>query len=306
MAPVVEFQGITKEYNSRFGHQTVRALDDFTLSVESGEIFGFLGPNGAGKTTAMHIALGLLLPTGGSGTLLGRPFGDAQARRRVGFLPESIAFHSLETTSAIQFYARLNGVRGSVLRDRLGSLLERLDLLSVRSRPVNKLSRGMMQRVGLAQALINDPDVLFLDEPTSALDPASRVAVRELLLELRSRGKTIFLSSHLLSEIELISDRIGILHQGKLLRCGRLSQMLHAQEEFEIIVRNLSPDDVSGEPVGDGLVRFRVPAAAQRAAIERVWTGGGELVSINPVRRSLEELFLSLTSAQPPMDGASQ
>lgn len=297
MGPALEFRETSKQYRSFFRRQAATALDRFSLTVEPGEIFGFLGPNGAGKTTAIHLALGLMSPTSGEGTLLSQPFGHARIRRRVGFLAENVSFYNRPARELVRFYGALNGMAGPELAQRTKELLQRVDLADVTKRPVSKFSRGMLQRVGLAQALVNDPELLILDEPTSALDPAGRATVREILLKLRADGKTIFLSSHLLSEIELICDRIGILHRGKLVRLGTIAELVESREEFEIVARNL-PADSSHSAGADGVVKFTVAASSQRAAIELVWSQGGEIVSVAPVKRSLEDVFLSLTGPE--------
>ena len=174
-------------------------------------------------------------------------------------------------------------------------MIEALGLGHEARRNVRQFSRGMLQRVGLAQALVNDPDLLILDEPTSALDPLARVAVRELLLRMRKDGKTIFLSSHLLSEVELVCDRIAVLDRGRLVRLGRTSELLECGEQTEIVARGIAAHAFSGAVVSDGLVTFSIPASAQRVTLQRVWELGGEVVSVNPLRRSLEELFVEVT-----------
>jgi len=278
----------------------VRALEDFTLSVESGEIFGFLGPNGAGKTTAIHLAMGFMRPTRGSGMMLGAKFGHAATRRRVGFLAENVALYHRPAGHLVRFYGALNGLSDPLLARRVRRVLELVELTDDSDRNVGKYSRGMLQRVGLAQALVNNPELLILDEPTSALDPLGRVAVRELLLAARNEGKTIFLSSHLLSEIELICDRVAILHRGRLARLGRTSDLLESREHSEIYIRGLDPDAVAGaKPVEDCLC-ITVPTPSLRTCIERVWALGGEVVRVNPVRRSLEDIFVELTSEPKP------
>lgn len=302
MAAALQFEHISKEYRSFFGGHRTCALDDFTLAVEQGEIFGFLGPNGAGKTTAIHLAMGFMRPTGGSGRMLERPFGDAATRRRVGFLAENVALYHRPVRPLIRFYGALNGMSDPELGKRTREMLELLELEDVESRNASKLSRGMLQRVGLAQALVNDPDLLILDEPTSALDPLGRVAVRELLLRSRNAGKTIFLSSHLLSEIELISDRIAILHKGKLRRVGRTIDLLESAEQSEIVARNVSGDAFAAAALRDGYLIFTIDRADLRSTIERVWSLGGEVVKVNPLKRSLEDIFIELTSQEEPKE----
>lgn len=290
---VLQFNSVTKEYRSLFGRR-FRALDNFSLEVQEGEIFGFLGPNGAGKTTAIHLAMGFMRPTNGSGQLLRQPFGHAATRRRVGFLPENVALYPRRAEQLIHFYGAINGMNASQLRTRSEQVLEMVGLRDDSRRNVSRFSRGMLQRVGLAQALVNDPELLILDEPTSALDPVARVGVRELLGNLRAAGKTIFLSSHLLSEIELLCDRVAVLHRGKLVRLGRTSELLQASDQTEIVAQGLTPDGFVGAVVQNGTVRIVVPADRQRATVERIWNLGGEVISITPQRRSLEDLFLEV------------
>jgi ABC-2 type transport system ATP-binding protein len=295
---VLEFQGITKEYRTSFGRRHVRALDNFSLEVGQGEILGFLGPNGAGKTTAIHLAMGFMRPSSGSGTMLRQPFGHAPTRKRVGFLAENVALYHRPVAPLVRFYGALNGMSDPALAQRTREVLELLDLSDVGKRNASKLSRGMMQRVGLAQALMNDPDLLILDEPTSALDPLGRVAVRELLQHMRASGKTIFLSSHLLSEIELVCDRIAILHRGKLVRLGKTSELLESAEESEIVARGIDSGQFANAASENGFIKLTVRTAEQRPTIERIWTAGGEVVRVNPARRSLEDIFIHLTKEE--------
>ncbi len=303
MPSVLEFDAVTKQYRGILRRERVIALDGFSLAVERGEIFGFLGPNGAGKTTAIHLAMGFMRPTRGSGRMLGRPFGDAPTRRRVGFVPENVALYHRPVYKLVRFYGALNGIRDPALARATRDTLEALELAEVRDRNTGKLSRGMLQRVALAQALVNDPELLILDEPTSALDPLGRVAVRELLQRARAAGKTIFLSSHLLSEIEMVCDRIAILNRGRLARVGTTSDLLEARERFEIVARGVDAHAFPDAVASDGLVRFTVPQAAQRAAIERVWSMGGEVVRVSQQRRSLENVFLELTGKRSLVPG---
>jgi ABC-2 type transport system ATP-binding protein len=289
----LEFDDVGKEYRSLFRSDLVRALDGFSLRVERGEIFGFLGPNGAGKTTAIHIALGLMLPTRGRGQMLGHPFGYAPARRRVGFLAENVALYHRSAAKVVRFYGALNGMRDPKLQRRTEEMLRELDLASVVRRNTEKLSRGMLQRVGLAQALVNDPELLVLDEPASALDPIGRVQVREILLRARRAGKTVFLSSHLLSEVEQICDRLAIVIKGRVARVGTLQELLETQERFVITARGI--DELMFEGTRqNGFIRITVPALDQRRTIEQIWLAGGEVIAVNPVRRSLEDLFVEL------------
>jgi ABC-2 type transport system ATP-binding protein len=305
MPVVLEFDNVTKEYRSFASKRVLRALDGFSLAVEAGEIFGFLGPNGAGKSTAIHLAMGFMRPTSGNGRLLGERFGHPGTRRRVGFLAESVALYHRRAERLVRFYGALNGMGGTNLEKRARQALEIVGLGDHAKRNAGKFSRGMMQRVGLAQAIVNDPELLILDEPTSALDPLARVMVRELLLNARNAGKTIFLSSHLLSEVELVCDRVAVLHRGKLARLGKTTDLLQTGEQTEIIVRGVAARDFEGAVAREGILSFSVPTHTQRATLEKIWNMGGEVVSVNPLRRSLEEIFLEVT-AEPqsrPVEG---
>jgi len=295
--PVLEFDATSKEYNRFLGGRVI-ALQDFSLTVNSGEVFGFLGPNGAGKTTAIHLAMGFMRPTRGHGRMLGRPFGDPATRRRIGFLAENVALYHRPAEQLVRFYGALNGLHGAELKRRSREALESVNLYGEARRNVSRFSRGMLQRVGLAQALINRPELVILDEPTSALDPLARVGVRELLQRAKNEGTTVFLSSHLLSEVELVCDRVAVLNKGKLIRLGKTSELLQSTHQAQVIARGIAPGDFAGGLASDGVIKFDVPICAQRAAIEKVWTLGGEVVSVNPLRRSLEQLFLELTGDQ--------
>jgi ABC-2 type transport system ATP-binding protein len=292
-AAALEFDNITKEYRGLFRRETVKALDGFSLRVERGEIFGFLGPNGAGKTTALHLALGLMFPTRGHGEMLGHPFGHAATRRRVGFLAENVALYHRPAAKLVHFYGALNSMRDPELSQRVLELLRQLDLSAAAHRNTGQFSRGMLQRVGLAQALVNDPDLLILDEPASALDPIGRLQVREILLSARRAGKTVFLSSHLLSELEQICDHLAIVIKGRIARVGSIAELLETQERFVITARGVDALMFEGSQQ-NGFIEITVPALRQRAVIEQIWLAGGEVVALHPVRRTLEELFVEL------------
>jgi ABC-2 type transport system ATP-binding protein len=295
MPGILNYDNVTKDYGRPWSKRRVRALDGFTLSLERGEIFGFLGPNGAGKTTAIHLALGFMRPSSGCGHLLGKPFGDPPTRGRIGFLPENVALYHRPADKLLRFYGALNGMRPQNLRLRAREVLRQVELAQEADRNVAKFSRGMQQRVGLAQALMNDPEILILDEPTSALDPLARVAMRELLLEANRAGKTIFLSSHLLSEIEMICHRVAILDKGRLVKLANTEELLISRDRYEIVAQGVPAGRFEQAQAADGRITFIVPAASQRDALDRVWALGGEVVSVNPVRRTLEEVFLETT-----------
>ncbi len=215
---VVETHGLRK----RFGEKL--AVVDLSLSVGAGEVFGFLGPNGAGKTTSLKMLLGLISPSGGSGRVLGAPLGDRRARGRLGFLPEHFRFQDwLTARELLQFHGRLHGLGGAALRSRAEELLVRVDLLDAAHRKLSEYSKGMLQRAGLAAALINEPELVFLDEPTSGLDPIGRLLVRDLIRDLRGRGVCVFLNSHLLGEVEATCDRVAFMKQGRVVSERRLA-----------------------------------------------------------------------------------
>ena len=293
--PALAFNDVSKHYRGFFHSQWVTALRNFSLRVERGEIFGFLGPNGAGKTTAMHLAIGLMFPSSGRGEMLGHEFGHAPTRRRVGFLAENVSLYHRSAAKLVRFYGALNGLRDSQLRQRTTEMLKELELTDVADRNAGKFSRGMLQRVGLAQALVNDPELLILDEPASALDPLGRMRVREILLQAREAGKTVFLSSHLLSEVEQICDRLAIVIKGRVARVGTLSELLESQDRFVITAKGIDALMFEGSQQ-NGFIKITVPALTQRRTIEKIWLAGGEVIAVNPIRRTLEDLFVELAN----------
>ncbi|HLK54785.1 MAG TPA: ABC transporter ATP-binding protein, partial [Candidatus Angelobacter sp.] len=277
-AAALEFKNVSKQYRGFFRSQWVTALRDFSLRIEPGEIFGFLGPNGAGKTTAIHLAIGLMFPSSGRGEMLAHEFGHAPTRRRIGFLAENVALYHRPAAKLVRFYGELNGMRDPELRQRTTEMLNDLELTEVADRNAGKFSRGMLQRVGLAQALVNDPELLILDEPASALDPLGRVRVREILLRAREAGKTVFLSSHLLSEVEQICNRMAIVIKGQVVRVGTPAELLEAQNQFVITAKGIDAQVFAGTQQ-NGLVKIIIPAQAQRMTIEKIWVAGGEVVA---------------------------
>ncbi|MBZ5506314.1 MAG: ABC transporter ATP-binding protein [Acidobacteriia bacterium] len=293
--PALEFNDVSKQYRGFFRSQWVTALRNFSLRVEPGEIFGFLGPNGAGKTTAIHLAIGLMFSSSGRGEMLGHKFGHAPTRRRVGFLAENVALYHRPAEKLVRFYGALNGMRDPHLRRRTTEMLKEVELTEVAGRNVGKFSRGMLQRVGLAQALVNDPELLILDEPASALDPLGRLRVREILQRAREAGKTVFLSSHLLSEVEQICDRLAIVIKGRVARVGTVAELLEAQDRFVITAKGIDALMFEGTQQ-NGFMKITVPALSQRQTIEKIWLSGGEVVAVNPIRRTLEELFVELAN----------
>ncbi len=293
MSAALEFQNLSKHFGS------YKALDNLSLVLEPGEILGFLGPNGAGKTTAIHLALGFLRPSSGGGTILGKPFGDTSSHAQVGFLPDSPSFFAGSARDAVEMAGLLNNMRNPHLQDRTRSLLAQFDLVSV-GKDARRFSRGMQQRLGFAQALVNEPRLLILDEPTSALDPPGVLEVRELLRAVRNEGTSIFFSSHQLAEVEQICDRIAFLDHGKLLKQGPLQSFLEDSGHAKIVVRGFPSASIEAlaeyrqylDVSSAGSLQFVVPIHLQRKLIEHVWLAGGTLESVTPVRRTLEELFV--------------
>jgi len=293
--PALAFDDVSKHYRGFFRSQWVTALRNFSLRVERGEIFGFLGPNGAGKTTAMHLAIGLMFPSSGRGEMLGHAFGHAPTRRRIGFLAENVSLYHRSAAKLVRFYGGLNGMRDPQLRQRTTEMLKEFEITDVADRNAGKFSRGMLQRVGLAQALVNDPELLILDEPASALDPLGRMRVREILLRARDAGKTVFLSSHLLSEVEQICDRLAIVIKGRVARVGTLAELLESQDRFVITAKGIDALMFEGSQQ-NGFIKITVPALTQRRTIEKIWLAGGEVIAVNPIRRTLEDLFVELAN----------
>ncbi|MFB3852978.1 MAG: ABC transporter ATP-binding protein [Vicinamibacterales bacterium] len=300
----IETTGLTKDYAVGFWRpRPHRALDNLSIGVEPGEVFGFLGPNGAGKTTTLKLLNHLVHPTSGSARIFGRPIGDVAVRRRVGFLPESPYFYDhLTAEELLSYFGRLFGIGRVEARRKASSLLDRVGIGAERRFPLRKLSKGMLQRVGLAQALVNEPDLLFLDEPMSGLDPIGRLEVRKLVLELRDRGCTIFFSSHILSDAEALCSRVAILSKGVLVASGRIEEMLaFGIKGWELIVSELPASAAAslGErgwaprEISSGRYAFEVPSAERPDRIlAEVLSTGASLVSLNPLRQTLEDFFV--------------
>jgi len=243
---VVETHNLTKVYRDFWGRQKVRALKALDLTVRRGEVFGLLGPNGSGKTTTMKLLLGLLFPTSGSIHMLGKPATDVNKNAKIGYLPEeSYLYRFLNAEETLDFYGRLFSMSGAVRRQRVAQLISMVGLESARKRQLREYSKGMARRLGLAQALINDPELILLDEPTSGLDPIGTRNMKDLILDLKRQGKTIVMSSHLLADVQDVCDRIGILHQGELKELGRVEDLLKVTDQTEFRVSGLSEDSKS-------------------------------------------------------------
>ena len=296
-------EGLTKTFKSGWPWRPpIEALSGLSLSISRGEIYGFLGPNGAGKTTTLKILLGLMYATSGRVEILGRPAGDLEVRRRIGFLPEAPYFYDYLTAEEfLAFYGHLAGLERGELSQRIDHLLEVVGLSEARTRQLRKFSKGMLQRVGLAQALIHDPELVILDEPMSGLDPLGRKHVRDLILGLRDQGKTVFFSTHIIPDVEMICDRVGIIVQGKLLAAGRVDELVsngHTQS-VEIVCEGINADEVPSitalatrvlQRGRHCLVALPGPDRLEDV-LAMIRARGGKLVSVTPQKGSLEELF---------------
>jgi len=304
----VQIDALTKDYEVGFlKKRKVRALDHLTLDVECGEIFGFLGPNGAGKTTTLKLLTSLIYPTEGTARILGMPIDDVETRSRVGYLPENPYFYDyLSGRELLEYTAALFGIPKQKARSRADELLDLVGLERERAnRQLRKYSKGMLQRIGIAQALVNDPEIVFMDEPMSGLDPIGRREIRDLLLSLRASNKTVFFSSHILSDVEALCDRVAILSRGKLIRCGTVQEMAGAEDSsLEVVAIGVDPsalcelsesisslESATATPNGVHLVLSN--EAEVDSALAAIRRSGGKLVSINPRRRSLEDIFSS-------------
>jgi ABC-2 type transport system ATP-binding protein len=278
--PAVALTGVTKIFPVPFHRRSVVAVRDLNLEVAAGQIYGLLGPNGSGKSTTLKIILGLVPPTSGQSKVFGRDSDQVASRESVGFLPESPYFYQFLTgEETLRFYGKLCGLRGAALKNRVEEMLALVGLTSARKRRLAGYSKGMLQRIGLAQALIQEPALLVLDEPTSGVDPAGAREIRDLILELKTRGITVLLSSHLLGQVQEICDRVGILAKGALVREGALSELLGVENQTQFVLENAQPDLI--EAIGDLAAR-----------------SGARVIEPGRPRNSLEQLFLEATEAQ--------
>ena len=303
MQAQVRAEALSKTYRVGFFARRVRAVEDLSFEVRAGEIFGLLGPNGAGKTTTLKMLLGFVKPTSGHAFIAGRRAGTVASRRQLGYLPENPALYEfLRGDEYLVFAGRLCGLSRADARKRTAEMLERVGLAGRADRPIRKFSKGMVQRLALAQALVGDPRIAILDEPMSGLDPIGRKDVRDLILQLRDEGRTVLFSTHILSDVEAICDRVGILVEGRLTDCGALADLVApGARAVELVVENVPPDLVA-RLQQDGtrvlqrdratVLTFRDEDRA-RAALSAAVSSGATIVSLTPHRRSLEELFIS-------------
>ncbi len=273
---VVETQNLTKVYRDFWGRQKVRALNALDLEIRKGEVFGLLGPNGSGKSTTIKLLLGLLFPTSGRALVFGKDASEVTKNEKIGYLPEeSYLYKFLTAEETLDFYGRLFDMPASVRKERVQALIEQVGLGWAKRRQLKEYSKGMTRRIGLAQALINNPDLILLDEPTSGLDPLGTREMKDMILQLKSEGKTVVMCSHLLADVQDVCDRIAILYQGDLKELGRVDNLLQVTDETQIRTKGLN------QKAQDEI----------RSVIEK---NGGELVSMDNPKTTLEELFLDI------------
>jgi ABC-2 type transport system ATP-binding protein len=282
---VLSCRALTKDFTDIWGRPTVRSVENLDMTVRRGEVFGLLGPNGAGKTTTIKMILGLIFPTSGLVRVLGADPRDTETKQRIGYLPEESYLHRfLNAGETLDFYGRLFDLPREVRRERAEKLIERVGLKHAASRPLKEYSKGMVRRVGLAQCLINDPELVLLDEPTSGMDPIGSREIKDLILDLKKQGKTVLLSSHLLADVEDVCDRVAMLYRGRLQLEGRVSDLLEVGDVTEVSVRGLS----------DQALKDVTAAAAAR---------GGSVVSAHRRRERLETLFLQVVERERDKSG---
>ncbi|MEZ4269751.1 MAG: ABC transporter ATP-binding protein [Myxococcota bacterium] len=301
ITPVLAFEKLTKEFKLGLRLTRVQAVRSVDLQVHQGEIFGFLGPNGAGKTTSMKMAMGLIRPTSGRALLFGESVERPAIRRRIGYLPEQPYFYDYLTGAEIlDFYGQLYGMPKKARQQRVDALLTLVGLDHARDRTLRRFSKGMLQRIGIAQAILNDPDLVVLDEPMSGLDPMGRKEVRDIILQLKQQGKTVFFSSHILHDIETICDRVAIIVRGRVERMGSLGDLLTANSgsvevvgtdaSAELLAR-LQTDGLGAEVAGHGH-RWVVEEARLETLLRALMDGGARITHVEPMRESLEDLFV--------------
>jgi ABC-2 type transport system ATP-binding protein len=304
--PAIEFLELTKDYPLGFWrNRTCRALDHLTFEVQEGEIFGFLGPNGAGKTTTLKLLMGLIFPTTGTARVCGRSIDDVAMHRDIGFLPEQPYFYDyLTARELLDYFARFFGLDRAERRKRVMLLLERVALANASDIQLRKYSKGMLQRVGIAQAILHDPRVVFLDEPMSGLDPVGRREVRDIILDLKRRGHTVFFSTHIISDAEMLCDRVAVLLAGKLQSVGSPTDIVSIDVRgmeilFETRDGRALPAALAERATQTGQrYRIEVPEAGLYAALEQLRACEARILSVSPLRPTLEDYFLGLVGRE--------
>lgn len=279
ITPAVEIKGLVKDFRTSFRKQTLRAVDDVSIRIMPGEVYGLIGPNGSGKSTTMKALLGLVVPTAGHCAIFGKDSLKVDSRNDVGFLPENPYFYKhLSGAETLRFYGKLCGLKGKMLESRVAELLALVDLEGARDRRLGGYSKGMLQRIGLAQALVQEPRLVILDEPTAGVDPVGSREIRDLILKLKERGITVFLCSHLLEQVQEVCDHVGIIFKGKIVKAGRLDDLIAIEDQTEIVLKDASPELIA-----------QITALVASSA-------GASLVRSGKPRTTLERLFLRETS----------
>jgi ABC-2 type transport system ATP-binding protein len=304
--PVIEIQGLTKEYP--LGHWRPgkrRSLDNLNLQVEEGEVFGFLGPNGAGKTTTLKLLMGLIFPTAGTARVLGHSIDDIRMHRDIGYLPEQPYFYDyLTARELLDYYARFSGYEAKERRERVARFLERVGLTGAANTQLRKFSKGMLQRAGIAQAIIHDPKVIFLDEPMSGLDPVGRREVRDIIQDLKHQGRTVFFSTHILSDAEMLCDRVAVLVGGKLQGVGAPSDLVSVEVQgmeilFEARAGSALPGSITARAVAIGQrYQMQVPESELYEILDLLRSASARILSVVPVRPTLEDYFFRLVGRE--------
>jgi len=306
-APAIEILGLTKDYPVGFWRKRMRrSLDNLTLQVQEGEVVGFLGPNGAGKTTTLKLMMGLIFPTSGTARVRGRSIDDISMHREIGYLPEQPYFYDyLTARELLDYYARFSGYSAKERRERVERNLDRVGLAAAGNVQLRKFSKGMLQRVGIAQAILHDPQVLFLDEPMSGLDPVGRREVRDIIHDLKRQGRTVFFSTHILSDAEMLCDRVAVLHAGKLQGMGAPGEIV----SIDLLGMEILFEAVAGHPLPAGLLanatqtgaryRIEVPEAELYGALDQLRDSAARILSVTPVRPTLEDYFFNLVKSGP-------
>jgi ABC-2 type transport system ATP-binding protein len=312
---LIEVEGLSKEFRLGLFMRRVAAVRGVSFRVERGTIFGFLGPNGAGKTTTIKMLMGLIAPTGGRATLFGHPVPSPRAMARIGFLPENpYVYPYLTPSEFVEHCGRLSGLSGKAVRDRTKASLDRVGMLYAADRPARRLSKGMLQRTGLAAALVADPELLVLDEPMSGLDPVGRKEVRDLIVDERRQGRTIFFSTHILNDVETLCDEVSILRDGRVVVGGRLDALLNRDVRRTDIVLHQAPDSLVAALSAQNHRTRRTPEAlvvetegegAVRGVLEAALAAGAIVFEVTPRSETLEELFLREAILKPNVAGPS-
>lgn len=279
MEPAVAIENLVKVFRPQLGGRPLRAVDKVSITIQPGEVYGLIGPNGSGKSTTMKALLGLVAPTSGTCRIFGADSLKVDSREQVGFLPENPYFYKhLSGAETLRFYGKLCGLRGKSLEARVDELLDLVDLQSAKDRRLGGYSKGMLQRIGLAQALVQEPRLVILDEPTAGVDPTGSRQIRDLIFALKERGITVFLCSHLLEQVQEVCDRVGIIFRGRMIREGQLDELLSIEDQTELVLKDATPELIA-----------KITALVAES-------GGGELVRSGRPRTTLERLFLRETS----------